>query len=74
MKTVDYRTLENALRREATAEGYGDYIPRYIVDRVVGLGAKAVRNRLRDVPRIGNKAGTRYQLHRVALAFAEEPK
>ena len=64
MKRVDYRTLETALRKEATAEGYGDYI----VDRVVGLGAKAVRHRLRDVPRIGNKAGTRYQLHRVALA------
>lgn len=71
-KKVDRRTLETALRNAAKAEGYGDYIPRQIIDQVVGKGPTAVRRVLKKerVPRIGNTHGALYQLKRVADAFS----
>ena len=71
-KKVDKRTLETALRNAAKAEGYGDYIPRAIIDQVVGKGPAAVRRVLKNerVPRVGNTHGALYQLKRVAEAFS----
>lgn len=72
-KTVDPRTLETALRKRAVECGYkGDFIPRRIVDEVIGKERTAVMRTLNkfDVPRIGEKSGRLYQIDRVAKAFA----
>lgn len=74
MKNVDPRTLETALRRRATACGYtGDFIPRRIIDEVIGKERSAIMRTLNryEVPRMGAKSGRLYQINRVAEAFAK---
>lgn len=74
MKGVDSRTLETALRREAHNAGYGDYIPRRVIDKVIGKHERAIRRVLakENVPRLGKNGGTLYQVSRVAAAFSVE--
>ena len=74
MKGVDSRTLDTPLRREAHNAGYGDYIPRWVIDKVIGKHERAVRRVLvkENVPRLGKNGGTLYQVSRVAAAFSAE--
>ena len=74
MKGVDSRTLETALRREAHNARYGDYIPRRVIDKVMGKHERAIRRVLakENVPRLGKTGGTLYQVSRVAAAFSAE--